>query len=147
MNEVVDTLASPVEAPQDATQNDVIGLVDFITDFGAGLLQQVRSQNPPIYDGLQDPARNAALATLKRRPFEAQRDAVHALAALLLDRDSPAAVLNAEMGTGKTMMAICLAALTMASTANLVMSPLMMSIFCKLLTNRFRSCVQYLGDA
>ena len=47
---------------------------------------------------------------LKRQPFSAQAEVVQAVAALLLDRNEQAAVINAEMGTGKTMMAIAVAA-------------------------------------
>ena len=46
----------------------------------------------------------------KRQPFSAQAEVVQAVAALLLDRNEQAAVINAEMGTGKTMMAIAVAA-------------------------------------
>ncbi|MCQ6964055.1 DEAD/DEAH box helicase family protein [Aromatoleum toluolicum] len=48
---------------------------------------------------------------LARRPFPAQREAVQAFTRLLLDAGEPAVVLNAEMGTGKTIMAIAAGAL------------------------------------
>ncbi len=125
MNAVVDMPAPPADVLEASTNAGPINLVDFINEFGAGLLQQVRSQNPPIYDGKQLPTRNAVMDALKRKPFEAQRDAIHALATSLLDHDGPAAVLNAEMGTGKTMMAICLAAIAIAEGLRrvLVISP------------------------
>jgi hypothetical protein len=109
MNDTIETTAEPADTSNHIA-GSTIGLQDFIAEFGSALLQQVRSQNPPVYSGVQQPARNLVLDCLKRKPFEAQRDAVHALAQLLLDHDAPAAVLNAEMGTGKTMMAICVAA-------------------------------------
>jgi hypothetical protein len=92
-------------------------LATFIEQFGDGLLEQVRSQNPPVYDPQRDrldPAwnrRQVILDGLKRKPFDAQADAVHAAVKLLLDHDEPAAVLNCDMGTGKTMMVICAAAI------------------------------------
>lgn len=124
MNDTIETTAEPADTSNHIA-GSTIGLQDFIAEFGSALLQQVRSQNPPVYSGVQQPARNLVLDCLKRKPFEAQRDAVHALAQLLLDHDAPAAVLNAEMGTGKTMMAICVAALTQDAglRRTLVISP------------------------
>jgi len=68
---------------------------------------------------------DAVMDALLRKPFEAQRDRVQAIARLLLDADEPAAVLNGEMGTGKTMMAIALAAIFHAEGHRrfLVLSP------------------------
>lgn len=125
MNDTVDTPIAPAETIDALASGSTIGLQDFIGEFGSALLEQVRTQNPPIYTGVQVPSRNLVLDGLKRKPFEAQRDAVHALAQLLLDHDGRAAVLNAEMGTGKTMMAICVAALTQDAglRRTLVISP------------------------
>jgi SNF2 family DNA or RNA helicase len=86
-----------------------LSLAAFVDDFGASLLDAVRRQNPPVYDGAADPQRDARMDRLCRQPFAAQREAVQALTRLLLDARAPAAVLNAEMGTGKTMMAIAAA--------------------------------------
>lgn len=47
---------------------------------------------------------------LKRQPFPAQREVVQAVTRLLVDAGQPAAVVNAEMGTGKTIMAVAIAA-------------------------------------
>lgn len=82
----------------------LLALNDFITEFGSGLLAQVRAQNPPIDDGVYPPARDAVINQLLRKPFEAQRRAVQAICKLLLDHNAPAGIINAEMGTGKTMM-------------------------------------------
>lgn len=90
---------------------EVIPLSQFIADFGDGLLAAVQRQNPPIYDGVPDPGRAAVMDALDRRPFDKQAEAVQAIARLLIDEDEPAAILNAEMGTGKTMMAIAAAAI------------------------------------
>ena len=88
----------------------VISLSQFVADFGDGLMQAVSQQNPPVYDGNPDWARDAVMDGLKRTPFPVQRDVVQAVTRLLLDAGEDAAVINAEMGTGKTMMAICVAA-------------------------------------
>ena len=88
----------------------IIPLSQFVSDFGDGLLDAVTRQNPPVYDGTPDPQRDAVMANLKRKPFPPQRDLVQAVTRLLLDEGEQAAVINAEMGTGKTMMAICAAA-------------------------------------
>lgn len=97
--------------------SETIPLGEFIREFGQGLLDQVRAQHPPVYMPERDHQtqvwqdRQQVLQGLKRKPFAAQAEAVQAIVKLLADRGEPAAVLNAEMGTGKTMMAICTAVL------------------------------------
>ncbi|MBV1733055.1 MAG: hypothetical protein KUA38_12480, partial [Hydrogenophaga sp.] len=96
-------------------------LTEFIDEFGDGLLSQVKSQNPAIYDPELDEGtpeyqrRKAIMFGLKRQPFKAQADAVQASVKLLVDHNQHAVVINAEMGTGKTMMAICAAAAMQAT--------------------------------
>ena len=92
-------------------QAQVIALSQFIADFGDGLLDAVREQNPPLFDGNVDSAREAIMDRLLRDPFPAQRAVVQAITRLLIDEGQPAGVINAEMGTGKTMMAIAAAAI------------------------------------
>ena len=87
----------------------ILPLSQFIDSFGDGLLQAVQEQNPPIYRGQQKDSTNLVLDSLLRKPFEAQRDVVHATTQLLIDHNAPAAVINGEMGTGKTMMGIATA--------------------------------------
>ncbi|MCX5470187.1 DEAD/DEAH box helicase [Alcaligenes sp. A-TC2] len=119
-----------LDTPEQDADDRHMPLATFIDQFGEGLLEQVRRQNPPIYDpdlDTQTPVwrtRQHVLDNLTRQPFEAQAHAVHAVVKLLLDHNEPAAVLNADMGTGKTMMAICVAAL-MQSThpRTLIVSP------------------------
>lgn len=94
------------------TSARVLSLADFIGQFGVDLLAAVRRQNPPIYQAADRSAdRDAIMESFARKPFEAQRDAVQAVARLLIDEGDPAAVINAEMGTGKTMMGIATALL------------------------------------
>ncbi|MDX1725980.1 MAG: DEAD/DEAH box helicase [Pseudomonas sp.] len=87
-----------------------IGLTDFIDEFGDELLDSLNRSNPPVYAGDANGARQLVMDGLKRTPFPAQADVVQAIAALLLDRNEQAGIINAEMGTGKTMMAIAVAA-------------------------------------
>ncbi|KGM38754.1 hypothetical protein JY96_21170 [Aquabacterium sp. NJ1] len=87
----------------------VLSLTSFVADFGESLIEAVRIQNPPIFDGSPDPSRDALMDQLTRKPFEAQRNTVQAVAKLLVDEGEPSAIINAEMGTGKTMMAIACA--------------------------------------
>ncbi|MCZ0212029.1 DEAD/DEAH box helicase family protein, partial [Streptomyces sp. UMAF16] len=47
----------------------------------------------------------------KRKPFPAQREVVQAAARLLVEADEPAVVVNGEMGCGKSMLAVALAAI------------------------------------
>ncbi len=87
-----------------------IGLTDFINEFGDELLDSLNRSNPPVYTGNAHPRRQAVMDSLKRTPFPAQAEVVQAITALLLDRNEQAGIINAEMGTGKTMMAIATAA-------------------------------------
>lgn len=90
---------------------EVLSLSSFVDEFGAGLLDAVDRQNPPIWNGDCPASRDAVLDALARRPFAAQRETIHAIASLLIDENLPAGVINGEMGTGKTLMAIAVAAL------------------------------------
>ena len=94
---------------------EVIPLAQFIAEFGDGLLDAVREQNPPLFTGDVDLAREAAMDQLLRKPFPAQRAVVQAVSRLLIDENQPAGVINAEMGTGKTMMAIAAAAIMLGA--------------------------------
>src|SRR5258706_8897587 len=94
---------------QNPAPESAIPIARFITDFGDGLLDAVRTQNPPVYDGTPDPRREARMDRLLRAPFPAQREVVQAVSRLLFDADQPAAVINAEMGTGKTLMGTAIA--------------------------------------
>ena len=104
---------------------NVIALSQFVEDFGDGLLEAVACQNPPVYDGEPDPFRDIIMEGLARQPFPLQRDAVQAVVKLLVDAGEPAAVINGEMGTGKTIMAIATAAVMHAEGARrfLIVSP------------------------
>lgn len=104
---------------------NILPLSQFVEDFGDGLLEAVARQNPPVYDGQPDPFRDLVMEGLARQPFPSQREAVQAAVRLLADANEPAAVINAEMGTGKTMMAIATAAVMHAEGARrfLVIAP------------------------
>lgn len=112
--------ASDEAAAGDCATSDLYGetipLGEFMRAFGGDMLEQAKASNPPVYlplVGRLQPAwqaRDAIMQSLRRKPFAAQAEAVQAICKLLLDRGEPAAVLNAEMGSGKTMMAICAAA-------------------------------------
>ena len=113
------------DLPEIESTGDIIPLSDFIQDFGDGLLEAVQRQNPPIYDGQADPLRDQVMDGLIREPFTAQRDAVQAVCRLLIDQGEKAAILNCEMGTGKTMMAIAASAVLQAEgyPRSIVISP------------------------
>ena len=106
----MNAVAEAVELEIEVVSPNVIPLSQFVTDFGDDLLAAVSQQNPPVYDGTPNTARELVMDGLKRDPFEAQRDVVQAITRLLVDEAEQAAVINAEMGTGKTMMAIATAA-------------------------------------
>ena len=94
----------------DEAKKNLIPLNIFIKDFGDDLLNAVKRQNPPIYDEQPDAVRTAVMESMPRRPFEAQQRVVQAVTRLLVDENEKAAIINAEMGTGKTMMSIAASA-------------------------------------
>lgn len=113
-NKAVSGLDTDAALSDELTAEDLkINLNDFIAEFGDGLLDSVNQSNPPVYSGMKEDRhfkRQAIMDALKRKPFEAQSDVVQAAVALLVDQGEQAAIINAEMGTGKTQMAICAAA-------------------------------------
>ena len=109
MNAIVDDEVVALEEVQSGEAAS-IPLSEFISKFGSGLLQAVRSQNPPIFDDASNPIWDGIINSLSRTPFPAQRRVVHALTTLLTQH-APAGVINAEMGTGKTLMGILVATL------------------------------------
>lgn len=88
----------------------VLSLNAFIDEFGDSLLDSLNQYHPPVYNGTPDVKRQAIMDRLLRKPFAAQAEVVQAVAKLLIDRNEHAAIINAEMGTGKTLMAIATAA-------------------------------------
>lgn len=119
MNDALNTVLA-----DGATMN----LTDFIAKFGDGLMASVNRSNPPVYTGMAEPrhfARQTIMDGLKRKPFPAQAEVVQAAVALLLDKGERAAIINAEMGTGKTIMAIAAAAVMQQDgyRRSLVISP------------------------
>lgn len=120
--------AVPPGAPanaEDIEPQNVIPLSEFVADFGDSLMQAVLAQNPPVYGGVPAPRREAVMAGLKRQPFPAQREVVQAVARLLVDAGEDAAIINGEMGCGKTLLAIATAAVLRAEgyRRTLVVSP------------------------
>ena len=109
----------------EVVQSHHLNLNDFIKDNHDALLQAVSEQNPPIYVGQVNADREAVLDGLARQLFPAQKECVNAVSHLLFDENQPAAIINAEMGTGKTMMAIAVGAASHQAgyTRNLILSP------------------------
>ena len=103
--------ASTLESNHPTGDPASIPLAEFVNDFGDSLLEAVSKQNPPVFDGELDPEREAIMDGFKRSPFVPQRAAVQAITCLLADAGERATILNGEMGTGKTLMAIATAAL------------------------------------
>ena len=112
------------ETTQDTAEANTIGLGDFLEEFGSGLLDAVSRQNPPVYTA-PDERRAAIMDGLLRAPYPEQAECVQALLALLLDQGERAGILNAEMGTGKTIMGIATASVLHAEgyPRTLVLSP------------------------
>jgi len=120
--------------PETAVQDDLleaatsplaISLQDFVSEFGDELLDSLNRANPPVYAGQVRMHRQIVLAGLKRQLFPAQADVVHAVTELLIDRGERAAVVNGEMGCGKTTVGIATAAVLHAEgyRRTLVLSP------------------------
>jgi SNF2 family DNA or RNA helicase len=100
-------------------------LPDFVSEFGEELLESLNRTNPPVYAGRPRPHRVHVLDGLKRRLFPAQADVVHAVTELLVERDERAAIINGEMGCGKTVIGIGVAAVLHAEgyRRTLILSP------------------------
>lgn len=92
-------------------QTSTMSLATFLEQFREPLLKQIEAQTPVVYTGQHDAWRDDVLAGLKRTPFAAQAHRIQAVYAGLVDEGLPAVFLNGEMGTGKTMMSICVSAL------------------------------------
>ena len=128
-NETPDVLPAAPEAMQpenpEAASGSEMPLSQFLADFGSSLFQAVTEQNRPLYQGQTYSETERVLDALARPLFAAQREVVRAVLQLLLREDRPAAVINAEMGTGKTMMSIAAAAAMhhQGCTRTLVLSP------------------------
>ncbi|KVT58075.1 helicase-related protein [Burkholderia ubonensis] len=102
-----------------------LSLQDFVTEFGDELLEALNGANPPVYAGQPCAHRQLVLAGLKRKLFPAQADIVHAVTELLIERNERAAIVNGEMGCGKTTVGIATAAVLHAEgyCRTLVLSP------------------------
>lgn len=120
-------VSQPAEQTAVGTPSEVLRmpLGQFIADFGDGLLEAVARSNPPVYDGTPDPARTGVMQGLLRKPFPPQQEVVQAVTRLLVEADEKAAIIAAEMGTGKTMMGTAVAAVLHAERGGrtLVISP------------------------
>ncbi|MDH0639261.1 MULTISPECIES: helicase-related protein [Pseudomonas] len=109
----------PETLPDIAAQGDLLdaadspltlSLQDFVSEFGDELLDSLNRANPPVYTGQARLHRHIVVVGLKRQLFPAQADVVHAVAELLIDRGERAAIVNGEMGCGKTTVGIASAA-------------------------------------
>ena len=103
--------APTADAEKTTADGDVMPLERFLAEFGEPLMAQINRQTPVVYDGRHDNWQDDVLAGLKRQPFPAQKHRIHACYAGLVTHGLPAVFLNGEMGTGKTLMGICVSAL------------------------------------
>lgn len=117
--ETGDLLSPPETSGLDLT------LQDFVTEFGDDLLSSLNRANPPVYNGQPHADRQVILAGLKRKLFPAQAEVVHAVSQVLVDRGERAAIVNGEMGCGKTTVGIATAVVLRAEgyRRTLVLSP------------------------
>lgn len=122
---VLDDLPEADISSPDASSPLNISLNDFVSEFGEDLLDSLNRANPPVYTGQPRAHRQIVLAGLKRPLFQAQADVVHAVTELLIDRGERAAIVNGEMGCGKTIVGIAAAAVLNAEgyRRTLVLSP------------------------
>lgn len=107
------------------TPSNILSLNAFIDEFGDSLLDSLNQSLPPVYNGTPDEKRQSVMNGLKRRPFPAQADVVQAVTKLLVERNEHAAIINGEMGCGKTLLAIATAAVLYSEgyRRTLVLSP------------------------
>ncbi len=115
----------PEESPEPELPDSDMPLTQFLAEFGDSLFNAVTEQNQPVYQGQTYPHLEKVLDNLERPLFAAQREVVRAVLQQLVVEDKPAAIINAEMGTGKTMMSIAAAAATHQAGLHrtLVLSP------------------------
>ena len=93
-------------------------LKDFLAQYADTLLEQVRSVRP-VGEGQDDTAYRARAEELSRKPYEKQMDTVLSLVhGFSAGRN--ALFLTAEMGTGKTMMAITTAYLALPERSRVI---------------------------
>ena len=104
MNNTAEQLENQFESDVETQDSSVIALTDFIQQFGSGLMQAVQAQNPPVFDGTPSLSRELLMDDMLRSPFDAQRGVIQSVSNLLIDKGLGAAVINGEMGTGKTLM-------------------------------------------
>ncbi|MFT3819848.1 MAG: SNF2-related protein [Rubrivivax sp.] len=104
-----ENITLPDVDPDAGLNEPAMPIAEFVTNFRDSLLQAVRAQNPPVYDDTPDPLRELLLDGLLRSPFPAQRAVIQAVVKYLVDEAQPSAVVNGEMGTGKTLIAIAAA--------------------------------------
>jgi len=118
-------VAVPGELLDSPSSSLSISLTDFVAEFGDELLDSLNRANPPVYTGQARAHRQRVLDGLKRQLFPAQANVVHTVAELLVNRGERAAVINGEMGSGKTLMGIAVAAVLRAEgyRRTLVLSP------------------------
>jgi hypothetical protein len=88
-------------------------LAQFVGDFRDSLDEAVKRVLAPKYNDQRDPMWDMILSSLARPPYDAQADVIHQIGQQLDPDycDAPSAIINADMGTGKTLMGICVAAL------------------------------------
>lgn len=104
----LDTVNDP--SGESTPEPGVLALPDFIRDFRDSLLDAAAASAPPVYTE-PNLARRKVLNGLKRKPFDAQEKVIQAASQLLVDMDERACVINAEMGTGKTIISVCVSSL------------------------------------
>ncbi|WP_440994158.1 DUF6876 family protein [Cysteiniphilum litorale] len=109
----VDNIDNTIDVSDDETDQGLqkISLANFLNEFKSSLVEQVKSQITPLYKDSSDndPYYHELMSQLKRKPFEAQENAVQALMKLFVEGNRRMGILNGEMGTGKSMMGICIA--------------------------------------
>ena len=99
-----------------ATTIQEVKLNDFLEQFGGNLLGCVQKSLPPLFQGEKSADYDRMMERLTRQPYPQQRPLIHAFTEALTNgyrdavgRDFRAAIMYGEMGTGKTMMGICVA--------------------------------------
>jgi len=101
-------------------------LKDFLNEFGDSLRSKVKTQplyHPKQTDDWDDRAREK-LQTLLRQPFPSQMNAILPVAKGFYREDKKSAIMVGEMGVGKTICAIAVAALSpRRDHRTLIMSP------------------------
>ena len=83
--------------------DDITGMTDYLRSYGNELTDRIKQRAEPVFN--PGDQWNDNLYRLKKKPYQAQGDAIMGISKLLQDYDS--AIVVGEMGCGKSLIEGC----------------------------------------